>query len=236
MIEEPVYISQSTIDENGTKIYKNCRIVNSSVGDHVVVGEHSVLLDSTMEAYSQVNRFSMVRHSVIGRYSYAGKNFMIISSEIGRFSSISWNVTIGGANHDYSKVTTHSFLYHPAFDMIEEGKPLYDRFADDCIVGNDVWMGTGSQVLRGVRVGDGAVVGANAVVTHDVPPYAVVAGVPARIIRMRFDDKTIGRLLRIRWWDLEPALIRENVALFNESPTEAVLDRPEELKASVTRV
>ncbi len=235
MIQEPVYISRSTVDENGTKIYKNCRIEDSSVADHVVVGECSVLLGATMKAYSQVNRFSMVRHSVIGDYSYAGKNFMMISAEIGRFSSISWNVTIGGADHDYSKVTTHSFLYHPAFDMVGEGAPLYDRFADDCVIGNDVWMGAGSVVKRGVTVGDGAVVGANAVVTHDVAPYTVVAGAPARIIRARFDDRTIERLLRIRWWDLDPALIREHVALFNESPTEAVLDRLEEIKAGLTR-
>ena len=233
MINDGNYISRSTIDENGTKIYKNCRIENSTVKDHVVIGEYSVLLNSTMKEYSQVNRFSMVRDSVIGGYSYAGKNFMIISSEIGRFSSISWNVTIGGANHDYKKVTTHSFLYNPAFDMIEENKPLYDRFSDDCVIGNDVWMGTGSQVLRGVTVGDGAVVAANAVVTHDVQPYSIVAGVPARVIGMRFDDKSIERLMRLRWWDLPPALIKENVGLFNSEPTDLILDRLEELKASL---
>lgn len=80
------------------------------------------------------------------------------------------------------------------------------------IIGNDVWLGANSLVLKGVKIGDGAVIGAGAVVTKDVPPYAIVGGNPAKVIKMRFDDETIGKLMQLQWWNLDLSII-ENLPM-----------------------
>ncbi|MDD2495379.1 MAG: CatB-related O-acetyltransferase [Tissierellia bacterium] len=79
----------------------------------------------------------------------------------------------------------------------------------ECIIGNDVWIGSGAIVLRGTRIGDGAVIGANAVVTKDVPPYSIVVGIPAKIIKNRFSDKIITLLINSKWWNYSPIEAKE---------------------------
>lgn len=227
-IDDSAFIKDSSLGEN-IKIYRNSRITGSVVGDNAVVGDSSVLMNSELSDYVQINRNSMIRCSKIGDYSYGGMNFNAIHCIIGKYSSVSWNVSIGGADHDYSKVTTHAFLYNPSFGMLDDGEELYDRFSDSCEIGNDVWIGAGAQILRGVKVGDGAVIAAGAVVTKNVPPYTVAAGVPAKIIKNRFDEKTVQRLLQIKWWDLDPDIIKYNIGLFNSAPDESILDRLEQL-------
>ncbi|MBQ9229395.1 MAG: CatB-related O-acetyltransferase [Eubacterium sp.] len=157
----------------------------------------------------------MLFHVSLGRYTYTGKNFTAWHCQIGSFCSISWNVSIGGANHDYSRITTHAFLYSGDFGLLGDEAPLYDRFTDQCVIGNDVWIGCGATVCRGVTVGDGAVIAAGAVVTHDVAPYTIVAGVPAKPIKKRFSDDVIDLLLQSQWWTLPADVIRQNAALFS---------------------
>lgn len=93
----------------------------------------------------------------------------------------------------------------------------------DVIIGNDVWIGSEATIISGVRVGDGAVIGARAVVTGDVPPYAIAAGNPARIVKMRFEEKTIDRLLQIRWWEWEDKRIEKALPLLLSTDIEAFL-------------
>ena len=101
--------------------------------------------------------------------------------------------------------------------MTEEVATLRDeKFSKPCTIGNDVWIGCNATILRGVKVGDGAVIGANSLVNRDVPPYAIVGGVPARIIRYRFDERVVEQLLRIRWWDWSDEKIRAHIALFQQ--------------------
>jgi acetyltransferase-like isoleucine patch superfamily enzyme len=149
----------------------------------------------------------------IGEFSYGkpvvkhwGENCMLT---IGKFCSIADEVTIFlGGEHRTDWLTTYPFsAFHPAAAAIR-GHP---RTKGDVAVGNDVWIGFGATIMSGVRIGDGAVVGARALVSKDVPPYAIVAGNPARAIRYRFDDRTISKLLSVKWWDwpavyLEPAI------------------------------
>jgi acetyltransferase-like isoleucine patch superfamily enzyme len=120
---------------------------------------------------------------------------------VGSFTSISDRVVVGGSNHPMHFVSTSpAFLSHR-----DSVKSTYSSFSfydmPDTYIGNDVWIGYGACIRSGVRVGDGAVVGMGSVVTKDVLPYSIVAGNPARIIRMRFSDDLIQKLLKVRWWD-----------------------------------
>lgn len=96
------------------------------------------------------------------------------------------------------------------------------------VIGNDVWIGVNACVLSGVRIGDGAVVGACSVVTRDVPPYAIVAGNPARLVRKRFDDETIEELLKIKWWDWDIERIKENLPLLLSENVKDFAEKNEE--------
>ncbi|MBN2212543.1 MAG: CatB-related O-acetyltransferase [Sedimentisphaerales bacterium] len=122
--------------------------------------------------------------------------------KIGRFCSIARHVSILlGGNHHAGRISTYPFGKFPDRwpGAAASGDISYSK--GDVIIGNDVWIGEGAVILSGVTVADGAVIGAHAVVTKDVEPYAIVAGNPARVIRKRFDDNTIARLLEVKWWD-----------------------------------
>ena len=210
-IDNTAIVVDSKIDESSI-IYRNCRINDSIIKESCVIGDDSIIKKSLLGSQVKIQRNSMIQYSEIQNYSYGGMRFTAIHCKVGKYCSISWNVSIGGANHDYLKLTTHSMLYDKQFGMVEE--PFYNRFNDDCVIGNDVWVGAGAQILRGVVVGDGAVIAAGAVVTKDVPPYAIVGGVPAKIIKYRFDDWTIKQLLDIKWWDFNPQTIKNHIDLF----------------------
>lgn len=212
------------------RIYKATRVENTVLGEYVTIGDYSRVGDSKLDDRSFLQRSNMVYGSHIGRYSYTGKNATIWHADIGAFCSMSWNISIGGADHDYSRLTTHTFLYDGInFDLMPEDGTGYDRFADPCVIGNDVWIAANACICRGVSVGTGAVIAAGAVVTRDVEPYTIAAGVPARPIRKRFPDQVIARLLDSRWWELPAQVIRAHYALFNAAPSDESLDALEEL-------
>lgn len=129
----------------------------------------------------------------------------------GKYGSIADNVQIFlGGYHRPDWVSMYPF---PAFERWNDAPRVAD-FAvgrGDVVVGNDVWIGSHATLMAGVKVGDGAVIGAHAVVGRDVPPYAVVVGNPAQIIKFRFDDETVRELLAIRWWDWPEEKVLENI-------------------------
>jgi acetyltransferase-like isoleucine patch superfamily enzyme len=124
---------------------------------------------------------------------------------IGAFCSIARHVAMYEASHNPQRTTTYfvekNLLRVPP-------SPDAETSAGAIRIGNDVWIGQAAQIMSGVTVGDGAIVGAGSIVTRDVPPYAVVGGNPARVIRYRFDDETIARMQSMAWWDWEEARLR----------------------------
>lgn len=144
----------------------------------------------------------------LGDYSYVNRGTIVGSGEIGRFCSIAYFCQIGMQSHPMHRVSTSSRLYGRSSVLSRPSE--VNEFPHPPVIGHDVWMGSHSQILQGVSVGTGAVIGAGAVVTRDVPAFAVAAGVPARIVRMRFDDQTIEMLLRWRWWDMSIEELRRH--------------------------
>ena len=166
----------------------------------------------TIHSTSIVNSGCNVLNSHMGRYSYCGKDCQIVNAEIGSFCSISDHVFVGGAEHPIDWVSTSPVFQNtrhsgPKKRFIKFNLPKSKR----TYIGNDVWIGHAVTIKQGVSIGDGAVVGSNALVTKDVPPYAIVGGVPAKVLRYRFDQPTIEALLRIKWWELT----EEEIAVYS---------------------
>jgi len=130
----------------------------------------------------------------IDSYTFIGFNSLISKTQIGRYNSIASNVNIGHGEHPLDLVSTSGFFIENTYDELT-GK--------NCVIESDVWLGAGSIIRRGVTVGVGSVVGANSFVNKDVPPYAIVVGSPAKIIRYRFAQDQIERLLKSTWWKHE---------------------------------
>lgn len=172
--------------------------------------------DSTIDATSKVESGSVVYDSAIARHSFCGYDCSILNCEIGAFCSIGSRVSIGGVAHPAEFVSTSPvFLSHK--DSVPT-KFAHHEFLPQLRtrIGNDVWIGEGAYIKAGIQIGHGAIIGMGSVVTRDVAPYAIVAGNPARPIRMRFDEKTVEALLAMAWWDLPDAELRRVATHFND--------------------
>lgn len=152
-------------------------------------------------------KFQIMQNSIlsgkneIGDYTYIGFNCIITKSLIGRYCSIANNVSIGIGEHKINRVSTSSVFYEVPYETLTQG---------ECIVGNDVWIGSNSVIRRGVKIGNGAIIGANSFVNKDVNDFEIVGGVPAKHIRYRFNLNNIKLINESNWWylDLESAKIK----------------------------
>ena len=156
----------------------------------------------------------------LGAYSYFGTGTRVYDSKIGKYCSIGDNCVLGAGDHPLHLISTSCFTYLKDkidrkmtaryFDV--DADNLYDTnklYKEPVKIGNDVWIGHNVLIRRGVSIGDGAVIGMGAIVVKDVPPYAIVAGVPAKIIKYRFDDETIDKLLQLKWWDFPEDIVKK---------------------------
>lgn len=174
---------------------------------HVICESHSIVYPSCkFEGYNRVCRNTFLSRSYLQYGTYIGKSCNIVSSKIGKYSCIGPYVRTTSGAHPLCFVSMHPAFYstrgQAGFTYVNKQKfsENIDR-SYHTIIGNDVWIGDSALLLEGIKIGDGAVVAAGAVVTKDVPPYAVVAGIPAKIIRYRFKEDEIESLLKIKWWD-----------------------------------
>jgi acetyltransferase-like isoleucine patch superfamily enzyme len=166
------------------------------------------VLRSTVHPTSKLESGTSFFASHMDKHSFCGYDCDIHSADIGRFVSIANGVIIGGGRHPMEWVGMSPVFYRGR-DSVKAKFSEHEREPVRRVrIGNDVWIGRSAIVLPGVDIGHGAVVGAGAVVTKSVPPYAIVAGNPARLIRYRFSEAVVQRLLAAAWWDLDEGRLR----------------------------
>lgn len=176
--------------------------------------------DCVFSANNRIYRRAFLRSCSLGSMSYIAEGSSVGFTDIGAFCSIGPNVSLGGLGwHPTDRLSTHPAFYSSRLQagttFVTQGNDIdNEKELPHTKVGNDVWIGAGCIVLDGVTISDGAIIAAGAVVTKDVPPYAIVGGVPAHIIRYRFDINTIAALLKWRWWELSNDEIQPMAARF----------------------
>ena len=207
-MDEPVDLR---FKDSEPRIHPTAELKGCRLGRHVVIGERVIL--------REVN---------VGDFSYFERHGEAIYADIGKFCSIAANTRINALDHPMERLTTHKVSYRPNeyFRYLGVDSGFRERRrAKRVTIGNDVWIGHGAVVMPAVRVGDGAVIGANAVVTRDVEPFAIVAGVPARSLRWRFPEATRQRIARLAWWDRPLPVLVEMVPDMQALGIDAFLDK-----------
>ena len=165
---------------------------------------------------SRIQRMVFLRQSSVGIYSYIGHNSNIYRAKIGKFCSIASHVHIGLSNHPTNFISTSPLFFSvnngTGFKWIDED--VYDDKPGHVTIGNDVWIGINVTIMGGINIGNGAIIAAHSVVSKDVPPYAIMGGVPAKIIRFRFKEYIINKLQESAWWDLPEKELKIKIKQF----------------------
>ena len=187
------------------------KLNNSHRPNKCKIAKEVELIDSKLSEYCNLAHHCALHNSSIGKRTSIGRYSKVRDSEIGAYCSISWDVTIGAVSHPMDRISMHAFTYRKQFGIVDQDTMIPQKVTK---IGNDVWIGCGAIILSGVEVGDGAIIGAGAVVTKDIEPYTIVAGVPAKPIRKRFGEEIIEELLRIQWWNFSDEQLKANVEFF----------------------
>ena len=197
-----------------------------NLSSSIEIGRDSKVRGAKIAKNVKIGSHCNIQGGGVSSFSYMGDYCELPQVEIGKFCSIAAHVTLAAGNHPMNYLSTSPYTYSAIRNSFTK-KQLYTQeffYTDEdhkylCKIGNDVWIGTGATLVCGskaLNIGDGAVIAAGSVVTKDVPPYAVVAGCPAKILRYRFSDETISEMEREKWWDKSEDWIRKSVEKFSD--------------------
>jgi phosphonate metabolism protein (transferase hexapeptide repeat family) len=194
-------------------IHPTADVRNSGLGHYVEIAEGTNVLDSTIGDYSYTARYADIAYSVLGKFV-----------NVAAFSRIN------PGEHPHHRASLHHFMYRSSYYWPEETDEqlVFDwRRSRPVQVGHDTWIGHGAIVMKGVKIGNGAVVASHAVVTKDVPPYAIVGGLPAKIIKWRHPTPIADRLQAMAWWDWDHETLRIALPDFRALSAEAFIEKYE---------
>lgn len=192
-------------------IHEQCEINNAEFGRYVEIGKGSRVLNSR-----------------VGDYSYCDRYADIANADVGKFANIASFTRIGPTDHPMQLASLHHFHYRSSdyFEGVDNDARFFaHRASRVATIGHDTWVGHNATIRPEVTIGHGAVVAAGAVVTHDVQPYTIVAGIPARVIKRRLPESTAKRLIALAWWNWDHDLLAERLDDFRSLSAEAFLDK-----------
>jgi phosphonate metabolism protein (transferase hexapeptide repeat family) len=190
------------------------------LSEEPLIHETAILRDCWVGAWTSIAAGTRMNEVRFGDYSYCMDQVIIHYAEVGKFCSIASHTAINPGNHPTWRVTQHHATYRKTsyrFADQDDAEFFEWRREDKVVIGHDVWIGHGASIMAGVTVGTGAVIAAGAVVTKDVPPYKIVGGVPARVIKERFPQETAEALIRTAWWDWPREILEERFADLNDA-------------------
>lgn len=218
------FISKDSILGVNTEVGANSTISHSKVGDDVKINANCNISNVSIDSKSMIYGNCYMQGVAVGRFSYVASHAEISMTEIGGFCSIGPYLICGYGDHPTDYVSTSPLFFS---NLKQCGVSFSDRNLFDerkkIQIGHDVWIGARVFIRDGVRIGNGAVIGAGAVVVKDVPDYAIVGGVPAKVIRYRFSDKIISELLKLQWWNWTEEKLRKAQPSFAQNDVSAFL-------------
>ncbi|PLY05264.1 MAG: acetyltransferase [Arcobacter sp.] len=186
-----------------TEIKSHNPEIDFSLGIKPFIFPKAIVENCSFGEYTEVRDYVNISDSIMDNYSYVCEYSQITNSHIGKFVNIASNVRINPGFHPYEMPCQHHLLYRrKQYGFGENDEAFFNyRKVQKVKIGHDVWIGHGAVIMPGITVGNGSIIGANAVVTKDVPAYAIVAGVSSKILKYRFSKEIINKLEEISWWD-----------------------------------
>lgn len=200
---------------------------SKKLGDKPDIHRTASVRDTVFGTYCEVGARTKVAECSFGDFSYVVNDSDIIYTDIGKFCSIAAHTRINPGNHPIERAAMNHFTYRSsAYGLGDDDPAFFEwRRQSRCRLGHDVWIGHGAVVLPGVSIGNGGVVGAGAIVTKDVPPFAIAVGNPARVLRYRFPPELVATLQSIGWWDWPHDRLKAAMADFRGLGIEAFCTR-----------
>jgi len=198
--------------------------------EHALIHEGAEVTDVRFGRFCEIGKGSRLGHVHMDDYSYCDRYADIANAYVGKFANIASFVRIGATDHPMERASLHHFLYRSQdyWDDAGQDEAFFERrHARRASIGHDTWIGHNAQVKPGITIGHGAIVASGAVVTKDVPPYMIVAGLPAEPMRARFSGQVADRLIALAWWDWDHARLRGALEDFRALSVEAFLERYE---------
>lgn len=193
-----------------------------------LIHEGAAISDSQFGPFTEVGQGSRIANSMFGAYSYCDRYCDVANAHIGKFANIASFVRIGATDHPLDRASLHHFMYRSAAyweDVEDDADWFAHRAARRATIGHDTWIGHNAQVKPEVRVGNGAVIASGAIVTRDVAPYIIVAGVPAKPVRARLTPRAAERVEALGWWDWGHDVLRAALKDFRTLPVPEFLEK-----------